>query len=295
MHRKQPKGRWTPARVLARFEDPEYQPRTQRQILHEWHVEGSQRAAVRRILRGLLDTGKLVRGKSGRLELPRARRGPIVGLLRQRGGKAQVVPDDGAATVEIPPRGLNGARPGDRVEVRLRARRDGRRFGSVEHIVDRPQRQLLAVHLGGSRVQPFDPAFREPLPVLPRFGKGAGRRDVVEVEIVPPRARGAGEAVKVIDVLGGLDDRGMDIRVVSRKYELIERFPRDVLAAAKELPQRAPVAERKTGGRRLTLFGLLSFQPPRGGSSAKVRQITSPPLPPLKNEARRKDPASAST
>ena len=68
--------------------------------------------------------------------------------------------------------------------------------------MDRPQRQLLAVHLGGARVQPFDPAFREPLPVLPRFGKGADRRDVVEVEIVPPRVRGAEEAVKVLDVLG---------------------------------------------------------------------------------------------
>ncbi len=200
---------------------------------------------MRRILRGMLEAGKLVRGRAGRLELAGSRRGPIVGLLRLRGGKAQVVLDDGATTVEIPPRDLNGARPGDRVEVRVRSRRDGRRFGSVAHIVDRPQRQLLAVHLGGSRVQPFDPAFREPLPVLPRFGKGAERRDVVEVEIVPPRTRGGAEAVKVLDVLGGLDDHGMDIRVVSRKYELIERFPKDVLAAAKALPQRVAVAERK--------------------------------------------------
>ena len=245
MQRKQSKGRWTGASVLARFEAPDYRPRTQRQLLHEWQIDGAERAALRRILRDLLDSGKLARRRAGRLELAHARRGPIVGLLRQRGGKAQVAPDDGAATVEIPPRGLNGARPGDRVEIRLRARRDGRRFGSVVHIVDRPQRQLLAVHLGGSRVQPFDPAFREPLPVLPRFGKGARRRDVVEVEIVPPRARGDGEAVKVLEVLGGLDDRGMDIRVVSRKYELIETFPKDVLAAAKRLPQRVPVAERK--------------------------------------------------
>jgi ribonuclease R len=245
VHRKQPKGRWTPALVLARFEDPEYQPRTQRQILHEWHVEGSDRAAVRRILRDLLERGKLVRAKSGRLEPARLRRGPSVGLLRLRGGKAQVLLDDGVSTVEIPPRDLNGARPGDRVEVRARSQRDGRRFGSVSHIVERPHRQLLAVHLGGSRVQPFDPAFREPLPVLPRFGKGADRRDVVEVEIVQPRVRGDAEAVKVLDVLGGLDDRGMDIRVVSRKYELIEKFPKDVLAAAKELPQRVPAAERE--------------------------------------------------
>jgi ribonuclease R len=68
---------------------------------------------------------------------------------------------------------------------------------------------------------------------------------VVEVEIVPPARRGDSEAVKVLDVLGGLDDRGMDIRVVSRKHELIEKFPRDVLAAAKELPARVPLAERK--------------------------------------------------
>ena len=197
MQRKQGKGRWTTAAVLARFQDPEYRPLTQRQILHEWHVEGPQRAALRRILRELLDNGKIARGKSGRLELPRARRGPIVGLLRLVKGKAQVVPDDGAATVEIPPRSLNGARPGDRVEIRLRLRRDGRRFGSVEHVVERPQRHLLAVHLGGNQVQPFDPAFREPLPVLPRFGKGAARRDVVEVEIVPPRERGGVEAVQI--------------------------------------------------------------------------------------------------
>jgi len=116
--------------------------------------------------------------------------------------------------------------------------------------VDRPHRQLLAVHLGGNRVQPFDPAFREPLPVLPRFGKGASRRDVVEVEIVAPGVRGESEAVKVLEVLGGLDDRGMDIRVVSRKYELIEKFPKDVLAAARELPHRVPATE----GRKRTRF-----------------------------------------
>ena len=247
MKRKTSRRTWTAAAVLARFRDSGYRPLTQRDLLHEWHVEGAERSAVRRIIGELLQTGKIGRGKGGRLELPRARRGPIVGLVRLQRGKAQVLPDDGSPTVEIPPRDMNGARPGDRVEIRLRVRRDGRRFGSVTEVVERPKRQLLGVHLGGrpARVQPFDRAFRDPIAVLPRFGKGAKRRDVVEVEIVPPKSRGGEETVKVLDVLGGLDDRGMDVRVVSRKYELIEAFPRDVLAAAKKLPQRVPVAEGK--------------------------------------------------
>ncbi len=246
MKKKKSRDRWTGASVLARFEDPGYRPRTQSQILHHWNVDRADRDTVRGILAELLDAGRLERGRGARLALARRRDGPILGLLRQRGGRAQVVPEDGAPTVEIPPRGLHGARPGDRVEVRLRPRRDGRRFGEVEHIVERPRRQLLAVHLGNNRVQPFDAAFREPLAVLPRLGKGAQRRDVVEVEIVPPQRRGDGEGVRVLDVLGGIDDRGMDIRVVSRKYELIEKFPRDVLAASRKLPHRVPLSETRS-------------------------------------------------
>jgi ribonuclease R len=82
--------------------------------------------------------------------------------------------------------------------------------------------------------------------VLPRLGKNAQRRDVVEVEIVPSRTRGGDESVKVLEVLGGLDDRGMDVRVVSRKYALAEAFPKAVLDETEELPHRVPLTESKS-------------------------------------------------
>jgi ribonuclease R len=230
---------------LARFQEASYEPLTQRELMHKWQVPGSLRSRVRRLFEGLLSKRKIARGRGGRLEPATRDNGPVVGKLSVVRGKPRVIPDNGDSAIEIPPRSLEGARDGDQVEARPHQRRDGQRFGRVLRIIERAQSKILAVHLGGDpgSVQPFEPAHRVPLKI--DGGKRAKRRDVVEVELIPPRRRGSEETVKVLEILGGLDDPGMDVQVVARKYNLDESLPVEVMEAADELPLRISSDEKK--------------------------------------------------
>ena len=229
---------WNERELLKRFRDPDYQPKTQRELMHHWQIPGPQRSAVRKVLEALLRKKKIARGRGGRLESTSRQGGRVVGTVEVLRGKPRLMPKDGSPPVEIPPRSLEGARSGDEVEVSTRRRKDGRRFGRVTRIVKRAVKKILGVHLGGrpGEVQPFDPGFRVPIPVS--GGKRAKRRDVVEMEL-------RGESGRILDVLGALDDPGMDVKVVARKHRLAESFPPEVLEAAEKLPSRVPPAEKK--------------------------------------------------
>src|SRR5690606_12058202 len=50
---------------------------------------------------------------------------------------------------------------------------------------------------------------------------------------------------RVVEVLGGIDDPGMEIEIAVRKYEVPHRFKEDVLAQAAKLPEKLRAADKK--------------------------------------------------
>jgi ribonuclease R len=237
--------------LLAYLQRADYRPLPQRQLLHQMQVTQDQRPAMRRLIRELLEEGRIVKGRAGRIVAASA--GVATGILhRHRDGFGFVVPDGGGDDVFIPPRHLGGAFSGDRVVARVTRRgRRGRLEGVIVDTVQRRSRRVLGVlRLRGRSgvVQPFDSALAEPLHVPASFRMEAEHNDVVYVEMLrgPDGSRSA--EGKVLEVLGHLDEPGTDVTIVARKYGLVSRMAEEALDAARELPSR--VGRTEVGRRR---------------------------------------------
>jgi ribonuclease R len=133
--------------------------------------------------------------------------------------------------------------------VRVTGRgRDGRQRGLVDHVVAKPQGALLGIFKEGphgAEIRPFDPVLGDAIHV-PAAGRGdAEEMHAVRFEIARGRpARGPREA-RVLESLGHIDVPGTDSTVVALKYGLARKFPRNVLEAAKKLPEAVPAAAAK--------------------------------------------------
>jgi len=236
--------------VLDYMARPDYRPLTQRELLHRLHVEPARRSDVRRLLGLLVRDGSLARKRGGRLALREKDR--ITGSLRRhRDGYGFVVDDAGGPDVFVAPPNLGSHLTGDRVVVQVTRRTRGTRLeGVIVRTVERRPRKALGVYRAngtGGSIQPFEAGLKVQAHVPEAFRLGAKDGQVVAFEIVPA-GDGSRHTAKVLEVLGDLDEPGMDARIVARKYGLPRLFPQDVLAQAGRLPHR--VGRARAEGRR---------------------------------------------
>ena len=174
----------------------------------------------------------------------------IVGTVQgHRDGHGFVHADEGDATIWLSPQEMRAVMHRDRVRVRvMRFDRKGRPEGQVLDILERRKTPIIGrlLHEGGAwLVAPEDRRFgRDILVPAKAIGK-AEPGQVVAVELTEAPSLNAQPVGRVIEVLGGIDDPGMEIEIAVRKYEVPHRFGDDVLAQAAKLPEKVrPVDKR---------------------------------------------------
>ncbi|MGE0359714.1 MAG: ribonuclease R [Vicinamibacterales bacterium] len=213
-------------------------PETARALGQRLAVPATGRAAFRRQLKRLVAEGALVVVGGRRFALP-----DQVDLVSGRlqghaGGFAFVVPDAaGAADVFVPEGGRAGALHGDRVVARIeRQRPDGRREGRIVEIVERRSTAVvgqLRRDRHGAVVVPFDARLDTEVRVGPDDQLSAADGDMVTVEVERWPGGGGPAAGRVVEVLGGLDDPGVDTAIVLRKHGIPEEHAPDAVAQAR--------------------------------------------------------------
>ena len=247
--RSDPEERPAARALLDYLNRPAYRPMVQRELIHRVNVPKEERPAVRRLIRRLVERGRIHKIRGGKLVAAPPEDGLRGVLQRHVEGFGFVVPEGGGEDVFIPPRHLGEGLSGDRVAVRITRRgRDGRLHGVVTEILEGHGRELLGVFHERDRggvVQPFDPSRGEEIRVPAPFRMGARELEAVRVELLEPAVAGRPAKGKVLERLGHLDDPGTDVRVVSEKYGLVPEFPAEVLEEAEGLPQRIGRVESK--------------------------------------------------
>lgn len=238
--------------ILDYLSGSEYKPLTQSQLLHRMHVPPERRGTVRRLVRELLREGRIARVSGGRL----AARAPdkVQGLLhRHRDGYGFVVTEEEGPDVFIAPPNLGNNLSGDRVAVRVTRQSRGNRLeGVIVRTLERRSRRALGVFMNsppGGSVQPFEAGMASSLRIQESFRGGARAGQVVRFEILSGGGKGKAPEGKVLQVLGDLDEPGMDTHIVARKYGLPLSFPKPALQAADGLP--SIVGPKKSEGRTL--------------------------------------------
>ncbi len=174
----------------------------------------------------------------------------IVGTVHgHRDGHGFVSTDDGESTIFIPPQEMRSVMHRDRVKVRvLRFDRKGRPEGQVLEILERRKTPIIGrlLHEGGAWVvAPEDRRFGQDILIPAKGIANAEPGQVVSVELTELPSLHAQPVGRVVEVLGGIDDPGMEIEIAVRKYEVPHRFNDDVLAQAAKLPEKLRPADRK--------------------------------------------------
>jgi len=137
----------------------------------------------------------------------------------------------------------------DRVKARIiRFDRKGRAEGRILEILERRKAPIIGrlLHESGIwLVAPEDRRFGQDIMVPKNAIAHAAAGQVVAIELTEPPSLYTQPLGRVTEVLGEIDDPGMEIEIAVRKYEVPHRFSADALAQSAALPEKIRAVDRK--------------------------------------------------
>ncbi len=166
-----------------------------------------------------------------------------------RDGHGFVIRDDGQADIYLPSNEMRAVLHKDRVKARIvRLDRKGRPEGRVTEIIERSDAPIIGRLLQESGVwlvAPEDKRYGQDV-LIPKGATGAAKPgQVVVVELTEPPALYGQPVGRVKEVLGEIDDPGMEIEIAVRKYGVPHEFSEAALAQARALPDHVRPGDRR--------------------------------------------------
>ncbi len=174
----------------------------------------------------------------------------ILGTVQgHRDGHGFVLRDDGLADIFLPSNEMRAVLHKDRVRVCVvRQDRRGRPEGRVVEIVERPALPLIGRLLQESGVwivAPEDKRYGQDV-LIPKGGLGSAEPgQVVVVEWAEPPALYGQPVGRIVEVLGEVDDPGMEIEIAVRKYGVPHVFSDACLEQASALPDKVRAQDKR--------------------------------------------------
>jgi ribonuclease R len=156
--------------------------------------------------------------------------------------------DDGAPDIYLPPNEMRAVLHKDRVKVRIvRSDRKGRPEGRVVEIVERSTQPIIGRLLqecGVWLVAPEDKRYGQDV-LIPKGATSVAKPgQVVVVELVEPPALFGQPVGRIKEVLGEVDDPGMEIEIAVRKYSVPHEFSPACVALSRTLPDSVRPQDR---------------------------------------------------
>jgi len=166
-----------------------------------------------------------------------------------RDGHGFVVRDDGHADLYLSQQEMRAVLHRDRVKARVvRYDRKGRPEGRVLEILERKKAPIIGrlLHESGVwLVAPEDKRYGQDILIPKNATANATAGQVVAIELTEPPSMYSQPVGRVTEVLGEIDDPGMEIEIAVRKYEVPHRFSPETLAQAASLPEKIRPVDRK--------------------------------------------------
>jgi ribonuclease R len=232
----------------------EGKPLSVRELIRRLDLDKNARPELTDLLRRLIVDGEVVKIRGGRVGLP-SRMNLVVGRLTcNPAGYGFVVPEKAqgrGGDVYVSAVNMKEALHGDRVVARIERRTAKGPEGSIIRVLERGLQRIVGRYeddgrLGG-HVVPFDKRVLHELSIAPGDSEGAQPGEMVSAQITRPPTATRNPAGRVLQVLGRLEDPGVDLKVVMAKYELPDAFPPEVEAEAESVARE--VGEDEIRGR----------------------------------------------
>src|SRR5689334_2744723 len=229
--------------LLAAIRDRIDHPATARELVQRLKIPREQRATLKRLLNGLVDSGHLIQTRGNRFGLP-DRMNLVVGRVQTHPrGFGFVIPDrpiEGASEdIFIAGANLNQAMHGDRVVARIERTREDRAEGRIVRILERGSSSIVGRferdESGMGFLVPFDRRLIMDvmIPADQQMDAKPGDMVVLEITRYPTPTRSA--LGRVLEVLGDIEEPGVDTEIIIRKYGINDEHGEDAIEEARRL------------------------------------------------------------
>ncbi|MGH9347975.1 MAG: ribonuclease R [Vicinamibacterales bacterium] len=240
--------------LLKLIRDKVHHPATARDLAQTLRLPREERATLRRQLGALVADGSLVKVRGNRFGLPEKMDLVIGRLTTNPAGYGFVVPDaaDGdRRDIFIAASNLAEAMHGDRVVARLERHTDKGPEGRIIRILERSHSTLVGRfevdEAGLGYVVPFDRRLVTDVHVPTGQWSSAEPGEMALVEITRWPTAMRGPAGRIVEVLGRIDEPGVDTQIIIRKFGIPDEHGEEAVAEARRLG--GAVKERDMRGR----------------------------------------------
>jgi len=233
----------THEQLLTLIRDKLDHPATPRELLQKLKLPRHERPNFKRLLSELVDSGALVQTRGNRFGVP-DRMNLVVGKVTTHPrGFGFVIPDrpleDSKGDIFIAGSNLNQAMHGDRVVARIERVSEGRVEGRIVRILERGSASVVGrFDIDGSGLGflvPFDRRLVMDVQIPPDARLDAKPGDMVVVEITRWPTPTRGPLGRVIEVLGDIDEPGVDNEIIIRKYGIPDQHGPEAVEEARRI------------------------------------------------------------
>ncbi len=220
-------------RVLSFIKDDNFPPMKRNEMAILMEVSPEDRQEFEDIIDELLHQGKIVETKKGKLaaaEKFNVFAGTFIGNLKGFGFVH--LDEEGKDDVFIPASACNGAMNKDRVLIRIVSKgENGKRSeGEVVKVIEKAPGNIVGTFEQGKGFGfvVCDDRKTEDIFVAKENSKGAVTGSKVVVKVIKPKENGRSAEGVITEVIGHIDDPGVDILSVIKQFDLPLEFPQEV-------------------------------------------------------------------
>ncbi|HEY8069425.1 MAG TPA: ribonuclease R [Burkholderiales bacterium] len=224
-------------------------PMTRAELAAGLAVGNRERNAFHAALAELERGGQVVKNRANSF-LVAKRIAVIAGRIEgHRDGHGFLVPDDAGPPVFLPPAEMRQVMHGDRAAVRIAGQDPrGRPAGTIVEVLARANRRIVGrLHKehGVLFLVPEDRRIATDILIPPNETGRAKPGQVATIELVAQPSKHAQPIGRVVEVLGGYTDPGMEIEIALRKFDLPHEFSKKAMALAKAMPDEVRAEDAK--------------------------------------------------
>ncbi|HJG81922.1 ribonuclease R [Clostridium sp. AM29-11AC] len=244
--------------LVSLMNETAYVPMKLKELAILLNVPKEQREELKAVLNALLSEGKISISKKGKFG--KAEAFALTGIFSGHPRGFGFVTAEGQEDIFIPADRTNGALHGDRVQIVIDAEEKGRRAeGTVVKILEHANETLIGTYeksRGYGFVIPDNQKIAKDIFIPQGCDQGAvsGHKVMVKIKDFGEKKGRKPEGV-ITEILGHINDPGVDILSVVRAYGLPEEFPRAVMEEIKSIPEKVDSSD--IGGRK-DLRGVLT-------------------------------------
>ena len=230
------------------FSSKEYRPMKFKELTGFLQVPRGEREALKALLDQLIAAGKIIIDPQGRYRAPGddIKVGQFSGTQR---GFGFVIIDGEEEDIFIPAEATKGALHGDKVAVMVQNVQTGKRKeGAIVSILERGRDEIVGTFEKSRNfgfVIPDNQKFGKDIFIPKEYTKGAVTGHKVVVKITSYGDGGNSPEGKIIEILGHVNDPGVDIISVVRAYDLPVEYPDEVMRYLDKIPEEIDPEEVK--------------------------------------------------